>query len=650
MKGATTEEGKEDTAKRAGEMEEFKKYKVHVLYQTNAWFDGYVASKLYVRKCLKEDIDRIADNMDKEVVKSEKRAAELQATAAGSPHKVAAANAALEKAAHEAEEAKFFREAKKLMLADNLGSQRAKEFCEECEEINVMPAYGPRNGTDVWQPVDHGIGHEYHVRVGRKYDCWTKTDEAQAHFKAKTYPDAPRRRLLMVQWVHAVYEDLERERTEKELQGEHSIFHLAFLRTGVLVSANGDEEIDKEIRPEGMTAAIKKLKGSDKYYSDHKVEQFRDLLKCKGGECGHVQPRPPLPPLATALLNADTERVAERFKELEGSDDIRAQFIVKCLQNHIKWAGSSFIIFMGGGVATLLAFLGESKVDGTPAHDIDLYRKSKKTQKLGARFSGMKVWKFEGLAKKRAVEAFRLTERKPPAGQRPKLLDVDEVNLFKGSISPSTDLWPNLCAGVDENGALIVENMFPNKGPPIEITCHNALDFGKGNVDCYVLRKAAMPIYNDAGALEEDANSCDGRFRSKLHARKSKGVNLHQFWEPGPFVPSAETYTAKKRTHEDDAAVEAPDEAAAELSAEDEESDSDSDDLAAIAPRFQSAIVIPTSFDNAGEERDFRLARQIQQQDGLVSAPKPQKRAAPRPNPSKRSRRKGTGVSYVGQG
>ena len=131
--------------------------------------------------------------------------------------KMAVANAAMEKADHDAAEAKFFREAKKLMLADNLGSQRAKEFCEECEEINVMPAYGPRNGTDVWQPVDHGIGNEYHVRIGRKYDCWTKTPEAQAHFRAKTYPDAPRRRLLMVIWVSEVYEDLERERTEKEL-------------------------------------------------------------------------------------------------------------------------------------------------------------------------------------------------------------------------------------------------------------------------------------------------------------------------------------------------------------------------------------------------------------------------------------------------
>jgi len=269
----------------------------------------------------------------------------------------------------------------------------------------------------------------------------------------------------MVIWISEVYEDLERERTEKELQGEHSIFHLAFLRTGVLVSANGDEEIDKEIKPEGMTAAIKKLKDRCKYYNDHKVEQFRDLLKCKGGECGHVQPRPPLPPLATALLNADTDKVDERFTELEASNDIRAKFIVKCLQNHIKWAGSSFIVFMGGGVATLFEFLDEVKDDGTPAHDIDLYRKSKKTQKLGTRFAGMKVWKFEELAKKRAVTAFRLTEKNPQGDQRPKLLDLDEVNLFKGSISPSTDLWPNLCAGVDEKGALIVENLFSNRDP-----------------------------------------------------------------------------------------------------------------------------------------------------------------------------------------
>jgi hypothetical protein len=351
--------------------------------------------------------------------------------------------------------------------------------------------------------------------------------------------------------------------------------------------------------------------------------------------------------------------VDERFTELEASNDIRAKFIVKCLQNHIKWAGSSFIVFMGGGVATLFEFLDEVKDDGTPAHDIDLYRKSKKTQKLGTRFAGMKVWKFEELAKKRAVKAFRLTEKNPQGDQRPKLLDLDEVNLFKGSISPSTDLWPNLCAGVDEKGALIVENLFSNRGPPIEHTRHNALHFGNGNVDCYVLRKAAMSTYNDVGGLEEDATSCDGRFRSKLHARKSKDVTLHQFWEPGPFVPSAETYMAKKRTHEDEAAAEAPaeapDEAAAELSVEDEDIDpaSDSEDLADITHRFrfQSAIVNQTDFDTEEEKSNFRVARQMQQQAGLVSAHKTQKRADPRINRSRRTRRKGTEyVSYSGQG
>ena len=168
-----------------------------------------------------------------------------------------------------------------------------------------------------------------------------------------------------------------------------------------------------------------------------------------------------------------------------------------------------------------------------------------------------------------------------------------------------------------------------------------------------------MPTYNDVGGLEEDATSCDGRFRSKLHARKSKDVTLHQFWEPGPFVPSAERYMANKRTHEDEAAAEAPDEApdeaAAELSVEDEDIDpaSDSEDLADITHRFrfQSAIVNQTDFDTEEEKSNFRVARQMQQQAGLVSAHKTQKRAYPRINSSRRTRRKGTEyVSYFGQG
>jgi len=113
---------------------------------------------------------------------------------------------------------------------------------------------------------------------------------------------------------------------------------------------------------------------------------------------------------------------------------------------------------------------------------------------------------------------------------------------------------------------------------------------------------------------------------------------------------------AKKRTHEDEAAAEAPAEAPDEAAAvEDEDIDpaSDSEDLADITHRFrfQSAIVNQTDFDTEEEKSNFRVARQMQQQAGLVSAHKTQERAEPRINNSRRTRRKGTEyVSYFGQG
>lgn len=342
MKGSTDL----DSNARAREMKEFAKFNVHVIWQASAWFDGYVASKKWVRKCLAKDLERIANNMDKAASTAKQVAEEFRSIDSPDIEDVVAT--ASKAAADKATEAGFFRRCKKLMLVDNLGSQRAKEFYEACEQIDVTLAYGPRNGTDIWQPVDHGIGHEYHVRVGRKYDLWTKTDEAQAHFRRKTYPDAPRRRLLMVIWVHEVYQELELKRKEKERRGEQSIFRLAFARTGMLVSANGDEDVDKEIKPEGMEAAIQRLKSKDSYYKDHGICDFRDLLKCKSSNCGHVQPRPPLPPLPPVAISLDDATTVARFKELETSKDPRAEFIVKCLKYHMKWAGSSFIVFMGG--------------------------------------------------------------------------------------------------------------------------------------------------------------------------------------------------------------------------------------------------------------------------------------------------------------
>ena len=93
-----------------------------------------------------------------------------------------------------------------------------------------------------------------------------------------------------------------------------------------------------------------------------------------------------------------------------------------------------------------------------------------------------------------------------------------------------------------KNEKMTVAKLFPKKGPPLKLTLHNALQMGNGTaVNCYVLRRAAMPVIK-GGEFVVDNETCDGRFRGKLHSRQQSGiVQLIPHWEPGPVVPPPET-------------------------------------------------------------------------------------------------------------
>lgn len=102
-----------ETEKRKKEMESFSKYDVHVLWQKNAWLNEEISTQHYP-SCFESDLGRLG------------------------------------------------LEGKKvLLILDNLGAQKTGSFKRAMSKIKVKCAYGPKNGTDVWQPVDHGIGREY---------------------------------------------------------------------------------------------------------------------------------------------------------------------------------------------------------------------------------------------------------------------------------------------------------------------------------------------------------------------------------------------------------------------------------------------------------------------------------------------------------
>ena len=138
-----------------------------------------------------------------------------------------------------------------------------------------------------------------------------------------------------------------------------------------------------------------------------------------------------------------------------------------------------------------------------------LARCDENSQKLGARFVG-RYWRIENMEKAGGVD--KVTLKSKTGNTR---LDIDQVNLPKSKMQPSTDLWPNLCASY-KDGKLGVELLWPDRGPLLNFTLHNALRLNCGDaVSCCVLRRIVMPTYDDNGQFQADESFCDGRFRGK---------------------------------------------------------------------------------------------------------------------------------------
>ena len=317
-------------------------------------------------------------------------------------------------------------------------------------------------------------------RAGYYLD-WTKTTECLNIFRSKKGLSAPRVRGLLVEWTHMAYLALEDERRVKEKAGDASLFELAFRRTGALVSTNNDD-VDDGIQPEGMEAAMQNSK--DTYYQDHKITNFRQLLQCSDGKCGHVEPCSPPPGVPNETIRNDNATVRKRFRELEFSDDVRLMLIVKCLKAGMRWAGSSLVTFLSEGVSGLRIFLSACSDDGKLLHDVDLYREHSKIKKIGVRFL-TKKWLLTSTEKCRGVDKFELEYK---ASQ--SRLAIDQVNQFKTTLSPSTDIWGNLCAAFNtQTDSFQIEKFAPKKGPKLEVTINNALRVGK-EVWCGLLRPA----------------------------------------------------------------------------------------------------------------------------------------------------------------
>ena len=89
---------------------------------------------------------------------------------------------------------------------------------------------------------------------------------------------------------------------------------------------------------------------------------------------------------------------------------------------------------------------------------------------MGVKAAGRWIFR-NGTVNQGSVEKFYL-QCEDDDGQHK--LDVAVVNIFKGTISPSTDIYGD---------GFCLERLF-DKGPPVELTLHNALCFGNREVNC----------------------------------------------------------------------------------------------------------------------------------------------------------------------
>jgi hypothetical protein len=108
---------------------------VHVLWQPKAWLDGDVARRFWVPN-FEQDLQRLG-----------------------------------------------LKGNKTLLLADNLGATKLDGYIKDLQAFNCKCMYGPKRGTEVWQPVDHGVGRRYQTLLAESYVEWTKSDECLELFE-----------------------------------------------------------------------------------------------------------------------------------------------------------------------------------------------------------------------------------------------------------------------------------------------------------------------------------------------------------------------------------------------------------------------------------------------------------------------------------
>ena len=127
----------------------------------------------------------------------------------------------------------------KVLFADNVGFQLAKDFHTTCRELNTIVYLLPANHTDKVQPIDAGCGRMMKKKIGEAMEGWLEREENLEMWHDKV--SAKTRRVLMTKWTAQAW---------REITQDQDFFKKLFEKTGCLMTANGSD--DEKIKPQGL--------------------------------------------------------------------------------------------------------------------------------------------------------------------------------------------------------------------------------------------------------------------------------------------------------------------------------------------------------------------------------------------------------------
>ena len=96
-----------------------------------------------------------------------------------------------------------------VLFCDNLEGQTALLFQEEVRKSGGIIWHGVKNATDLWQPVDAGMGRLLKVLVFHEHQAWLEYDQNidLQIGNSEEKLTVKQRRILITQWL-AAYEKL----------------------------------------------------------------------------------------------------------------------------------------------------------------------------------------------------------------------------------------------------------------------------------------------------------------------------------------------------------------------------------------------------------------------------------------------------------